>query len=189
MWLIMIHFGFMVRFRSIHDDQLLLYQRQPHTKSCTISKWEWHCLITWYFYYWWSSHCTSKRQTYLYLIFSFQFCFLFSFVIFLLFIYFFLWTRTQIRKDKNVSEVCLFQVGLRRCGGDDSLKWDLGVGYTSTRKENRVQMSLHCRVKPRWISGSLKGEIGCQRILTGVWTGLCGYLLPGCEITSGFLCH
>jgi len=37
----------------------------------------------------------------------------------------------------------------------------------------------------------LKGEIGCQRILTSIWTGLCGYLLPGsendmCRSTSHF---
>ena len=38
-------------------------------------------------------------------------------------------------------------------------------------------MDLHCQVKPRWVSGSLKGEIGSQTILTGVWTSLCRYLL------------
>jgi len=32
------------------------------TKSCARIKWDCHCLITWYFYYWWSFHWTSKRQ-------------------------------------------------------------------------------------------------------------------------------
>jgi len=34
-----------------------------------------------------------------------------------------------------------------------------------------------CQVKPKWASGSLKNKIGCQKIFTGVWTGLCGYFL------------
>ena len=42
-------------------------------------------------------------------------------------------------------------------------------------------MGLHCQVKPRWISGSLKGDIDSQRILTGVCTKLCGYLLTDSE--------
>ena len=42
-------------------------------------------------------------------------------------------------------------------------------------------MGLHCQVKPRWVFGSLKGKIGCQKLLVGVWTGLCGYLLTDHE--------
>jgi len=58
----------------------------------------------------------------------------------------------------------------------------LRVGHTSTGEESRwVQMVLHCQVKPRWVSNSLKDEIGCQKLLTGVWTELCGYLLSGRE--------
>ena len=65
-------------------------------------------------------------------------------------------------------------------GGDDDLKakWDLRVGHTSTREESRwVQMVLYCQVKPWWVSGSLKGEIGCKRLLTSVRDWLCGYFL------------
>ena len=42
-------------------------------------------------------------------------------------------------------------------------------------------MGLHYQVKPKWVSSSLKGKIGCQKIFTGVWTGLCGNLLSGRE--------
>ena len=34
------------------------------------------------------------------------------------------------------------------------------------------------------VAGLLKGEIGCQKILTGVCTELCGYLLPDYKDTS-----
>jgi len=45
----------------------------------------------------------------------------------------------------------------------------LRVGHTSTVEEShRVQISLHCQVKLRWVSGSLKGKIGCQRSLASV---------------------
>ena len=43
--------------------------------------------------------------------------------------------------------------------GVDELRaeWHLGVAHTSTREESRqMQVSLHCQVKPRWVSGSLK---------------------------------
>jgi len=40
---------------------------------------------------------------------------------------------------------------------------NLKVRRTSIREENRwVQMDLHCQVKLRWVSNSLKGKIGCQ---------------------------
>ena len=42
-------------------------------------------------------------------------------------------------------------------------------------------MGLHYQVKPRWIFGSLKSEIGCQKILTGVWAIFYGFLLSGSE--------
>ena len=48
-------------------------------------------------------------------------------------------------------------------------------------KNRWVQMSLHCQVKRGWISGSFKGEIDSQKILVGLWTKLCGYLLTGRE--------
>ena len=59
-------------------------------------------------------------------------------------------------------------------------------------------MNLQYQVKPKWVSGSLKGKIGCQRIFSGVWTGLCDYLLSGskddisvdsCVISSDTIGH
>ena len=49
------------------------------------------------------------------------------------------------------------------------------------KESHWVQMGLHSQVKLRWVYGSLKGKIGCQRLLTYAWTRLCGYLLPNRE--------
>jgi len=38
-------------------------------------------------------------------------------------------------------------------------------------------MGSYYQVKPWWVSSSLKGEIGRQKLLTGVWAWLYGYLL------------
>jgi len=60
-------------------------------------------------------------------------------------------------------------------------EWDLRVGRTSTREESRwVQMNLHCQVKPRLVSGSLKTRLVAKNY-SQVWTRLCRYLLPGRE--------
>jgi len=53
--------------------------------------------------------------------------------------------------------------------------------FYQEKKSHWVQMSLYYQVKPRWVSGSLKGEIGCQRFLTGVWAWLCGYVFSSHE--------
>ena len=66
--LVKIHFGFTIRFKFLHDVQLLLLcNASLSIKSWATIKCDCHCTITWFFYYWWSSLCTSKRQTYLYL--------------------------------------------------------------------------------------------------------------------------
>ena len=39
----------------------------------------------------------------------------------------------------------------------------------------------NCQVRPKRVSSSLKDKIDYQKILTGIWTELCGYLLPGRE--------
>jgi len=45
-------------------------------------------------------------------------------------------------------------------------------------------MDFHCQVKHKWISNSIKSEIGSQKILTGIWTRLCGYFLSDREMIS-----
>ena len=69
-------------------------------------------------------------------------------------------------------------------GGDDSLKaeWDLWVSHTSTKEKSCwVQVDLYCQDKPSWVFVSLRNNIDCQSIFTGVLTGLSEYLLSDRE--------
>jgi len=106
------------------------------TKACARIKWDCHYSISGYFYYWWSSHCTSKRQTYLYLEPSFQFCLLFSFIIYLLFIFFFF--GLMLDSQEYVKNIVYFKMDSGDAEEIDGLraKWDLKVWHTSTRKES-----------------------------------------------------
>jgi len=133
-------------------------------KSCTRIKWECHYSITWYFYFWWSSHCTSKRKTDLYSTFSLQFCFLFSFISFFSFIHFFF--GLTLGSQECIRSTVYFKLNSSDAGEDDDFRaeWDLRVSHTTTRKENYwLQMDLHYQVKPKWISDSLKGGLVAKK--------------------------
>ena len=102
----------------------------------------------------------------LYPLFNFFLC---SFIINLSFIYFFF--GLMLGSQECARSTLYFRLDSGDVEGDDYLraKWHLRVGHTSTREESRwVQVGLHCQVKPREVSGSLKCEIGCQMILTYV---------------------
>ena len=175
-WLVKIHFDFKIQFRPIHNEQLSFYASTSlNTKSYARIKRDCHHSITWYFYYWWSFHCTSIRQTYLYSISFFQFCFLFSFIIHLLLIFSSLESCSVF---KNISEA------LSIPDWTQAMQEEMAaLKHNRIWEESRwLQMSLHYQVKHRWVSGSLKSENDCQRLLTCVWAGLCEQLLPGRKV-------
>jgi len=98
---------------------------------------------------------------YLYSEFSLQFCFLFSFISFFSFIHFFF--GLTLGSQEYIRGTVYSRLDSGDAGRDDGLRaeWDLRVDHTSIREESRkVQMGLHCQVKPRWVSDSLKSEIG-----------------------------
>ena len=105
-----------------------------------------------------------------------------SFIILFTSIYFFFWLMLGFQKC--IRSTAYSRLNSGDAGEDDGLRaeWDLGSwSHFHQGRKLLVWVGLHCQVKSWWVSGSLKSEIDCQKILTCVWAELCGYLLPGSE--------
>ena len=75
----------------------------------------------------------------------------------------------MLDSQEYIRNTLYFRLDSSDARGVDGLRveYDLKIGHTFTGEENCwVQVGLYYQIKPKWVCGSLKCEIDCQRILT-----------------------